>query len=78
MLFPPISSLNSKNYPRDIDYMLPVILRVCLDLSENCHCRTASWDCSSPRNQNLSPQTRFQSMKNTGKTTYFSKTEKHG
>ncbi len=44
MLFSPISSLNSKNYPRNINYMPPVILRVCLDLSEKPYCRTASYE----------------------------------
>jgi hypothetical protein len=34
MPFSPISSLNSKNYPRNIKYMPPVIFRVCLDLRE--------------------------------------------
>ncbi len=28
---------------RDINYMPPVIFRVCLDLSENPYSRTASW-----------------------------------
>ncbi len=42
MHFPPRSSLNAKNYPQNINYMLAVIFRVCLDLNENYYCRTAS------------------------------------
>ncbi len=42
MPFSPISSLNSKYYPRNIKYMPAVIFRICLDLNENIYCRTAS------------------------------------
>ncbi len=46
-----ISSLNAKNYPQNINYMLAVIFRVCLDLNENCYCQTASQEAvNNPEN----------------------------
>nr|WP_136809935.1 DMT family protein [Desulfosediminicola flagellatus] len=42
MPFSLISSLKSKNYPQNINYIPAVIFRVCLDLSENPYSRTNS------------------------------------
>ena len=42
MPFFPNSSLYSKNYPRNINYIPVVIFFVCLDFGKNCYSRTAS------------------------------------